>query len=319
MTKTITVFGATGVQGGGVVRALLKSPSQWKVRGVSRNIDSEKAKALTEHGVEMVSANFDDPESLTKAMDGTHAIFVTTNYWEHLFMHGNIRAGEIEYEQGVRLAQAASKCPTLEHYIWSTLPSATAATNGRVSVPHVDHKAKVDEYIKNSLPDLAKKTTFVWVAFYASNIAYYPPLIPAKLSTSSKHALIFPSPQSTVLPVAGDPSYNTGIYVHAILSHPEVSLPARYAVVQPDTMTCGEMLQLWGKVTGNDATYLQVSLEDFEALWPVLGQELGLQFQWNEAVPDWKIPGMLTDKDLGIEGQLIGTEEAFKNVRAAWE
>lgn len=76
---------------------------------------------------------------------------------------------EIEASQGINLAKAASKTPTLEHYIWSTLPDNQSISNGSCSVPHFESKHRVDEFIKKDKALLAK-TTFLWVTFYATNI-----------------------------------------------------------------------------------------------------------------------------------------------------
>jgi uncharacterized protein YbjT (DUF2867 family) len=67
MSKIIAVHGATGMQGGSVVKSLLKS--EWKVRAITRNISSDSAKALAAEGVEVVAANFDDEASLAKAYE----------------------------------------------------------------------------------------------------------------------------------------------------------------------------------------------------------------------------------------------------------
>lgn len=68
MSKTAVVFGSTGVQGGGVVQALLKD-GVYKVRGVTRNPESSNATALASQGVEMVRADYDDTDSLAKAIN----------------------------------------------------------------------------------------------------------------------------------------------------------------------------------------------------------------------------------------------------------
>lgn len=101
-----------------------------------------------------------------------------TQFWEYILQHGAEKAGETEYDQGVKLANAASRTPSLEHYIFATLPSASKATNGKIHVPHMDYKANVDVYIKEKLPELAKKTTFVWHGMYASNLAFFPNMKP---------------------------------------------------------------------------------------------------------------------------------------------
>lgn len=141
--KLITVFGATGKQGGSVVQAFLNDPklqSAWTVRGVSRNAESDSAKKLSAQGVEVVSvcpflffslsprcgvvtgvpptddhiqADLDDKPSLVKAMNGSFAVFAMTNYWEKMDM-------QLEIDQGKRLADAAKETG-VQHYIWSSL------------------------------------------------------------------------------------------------------------------------------------------------------------------------------------------------------
>lgn len=87
---------------------------------------------------------------------------------------GILQAQQTEIEQGIKIANAASRTTSLEHFIWSSLPSADETSSGKFKVPHCDSKAVVDEYIHSKLPELAQKTTFLWVGYYASNIAFGP-------------------------------------------------------------------------------------------------------------------------------------------------
>lgn len=115
---------------------------------------------------------------LSFSAKGAHAVFAVTQFWDYISANGAIKAGEIERRQAINLAEACAASTSLEHYIWSTLPSGAAATNGKVFVPHIEYKASVDEYIKDKLPELAKKTTFLWVGYYATNMASFPALKP---------------------------------------------------------------------------------------------------------------------------------------------
>ena len=81
MSRLITVFGATGAQGGSVVRAFL-AEGKFKVRGITRSVESKKAKELASQGVEMVQASLDEPESLRKAIAGSYGVFLLTNFWD---------------------------------------------------------------------------------------------------------------------------------------------------------------------------------------------------------------------------------------------
>lgn len=94
-------------------------------------------------------------------------------------------SGEKEAEQAKKLARAVSKTSSLEHYVWSTLPSAKAQTNGKFPVPHLDYKAEVDEWIRSDLPDLHKKTTYLVLGFYPNNFASFPNLKPFELVSAS--------------------------------------------------------------------------------------------------------------------------------------
>ena len=82
----------------------------------------------------------------------------------------------VETAQGINLAKAASATPTLKHYIWSTLPNGSKVSGGKYVVPHFEAKNKIDAYIKSD-PVLLPKTTFLWVAFFASNI-FFPMFTP---------------------------------------------------------------------------------------------------------------------------------------------
>ena len=257
--------------------------------------------------------------------------------------HAPDREGEIEYEQGIHMAEAAAATPTLEHYIWSTLPSGEIATGGKIRVPHADYKARVDEYIRQKLPDLAKKTTFLWMGFYATNLAYFPPLKPTYLvstfwasmrhsllgasllttsqATAKKHVWMHASSPQTILPINGEPSTNAGIYVRAILAQPQLTLPGRYVFIQTDPLSIADTMKLWSRITGKEGMTVEVSLEDCDKLWPAFGRELGLQLKFNEMVGDLSSTqkGVLGAADLGVEGEVVRLEESLRGMVGAWD
>lgn len=178
--KIIAVTGATGSQGGGVVNVMKNTPG-WKVRAITRNPSSEAAQKLAADSIEVVQASFDDELSLSKAFEGAHAIFAVTNWWEHLFQgKSQTEAGEIEEEQGMKIARAAAASKTLEHYIWSTTPSAKRMIKGpeKLLTPHMDYKANVDARIKSELPRLAAMTTYLYFGYYPQNMAFFPLIKP---------------------------------------------------------------------------------------------------------------------------------------------
>lgn len=157
----------------------MKSTPGWKIRAITRNTGSKAAQSLASEGIEVVEADFDHEESLIKAFADCHAVFAVTNWWEHLFAgKTQDEAGTIEQAQGITIANAAAKTPSLEHFIWSTTPSAERVSAGELRVPHMDYKANVDEYIRQELPDLAARTTYLYFGFYPQNLYWVPMLKP---------------------------------------------------------------------------------------------------------------------------------------------
>src|SRR6266511_3680876 len=126
--KLIAVIGATGQQGGGVLRAL-QARGQFKVRALTRNPD--KHRELAE---EVVEADVDKPETLKAAFEGAHGVFLVTNFREE---------GTDELKQATAAIRAAKDAGG-KHFIWSTLPDVEAISGGKFNVPHFTGKAKID-------------------------------------------------------------------------------------------------------------------------------------------------------------------------------
>ncbi|KAF2121230.1 hypothetical protein BDV96DRAFT_206571 [Lophiotrema nucula] len=318
MSKIIAVTGGTGAQGGGVANIMLKTPG-WKVRVITRNADGEKAKALVAQGAEVVQADFNDEDSLVKAFEGVHAIFAVTNFWEALFT-GNTQqqAGEIEEEQSMKLARAATKTSTLEHYIWSTLPGAKNMTDGKIEVPHLDYKANVDARIKSELPQLANKTTYLFFGYYPSNMAFFPFLKPIEVPGTGKWIQILPTPSTATIPITGDMTITPGTWVRQILANGSKTF-GKYAIVASEILTFGELLEIWSQVSGREGAYLETTLDDFAKVWGVAGAEMGAQLKFGEVITDWgtNYPGLISKEDLGItEDDAPGAKKALEALKS---
>jgi uncharacterized protein YbjT (DUF2867 family) len=170
--KIIAVVGATGAQGGSLVRAILAdTESEFTPRAITRNPDSDKAKALAKAGAEVVRADIDDGASLERAFDGAHGAFLVTNFWEHF-------SPEREYAQAGNMARAAKKA-AVKHVIWSTLEDTRKQVpleddrmptlQGKYKVPHFDAKGEADQIFR----DLGLPTTFLQTSFYWENFIYF--------------------------------------------------------------------------------------------------------------------------------------------------
>jgi uncharacterized protein YbjT (DUF2867 family) len=153
----------------------MKKNPGWKVRAITRNPDSDAARKLTAEGIEVVKADFEDEASLRVAFEGAHAVFAVTNWWEALFQgKSQHESGEIEERHGMNLARAAAATRTVDHYIWSTTPSAKRRFWGKLEAPHMDYKANVDRRIQAELPQLAAITTYLYFGYYPQNMAFFP-------------------------------------------------------------------------------------------------------------------------------------------------
>ena len=171
--KIIAVTGATGTQGGGLVRAILADPnSGFAVRAITRDPNKDSAKALAAAGAEVVKGDLDDAESLKKAFAGAYGVYGVTNFWEHF-------SGEKEKAQAKNIADAA-KAAGVKHVIWSTLEDTRKLMSsddkrmpilqGKYRVPHFDAKAEADEYFKG-LPATLLVTSFYWDNLYLFGLA----------------------------------------------------------------------------------------------------------------------------------------------------
>ena len=176
--KLIAVVGATGSQGGGLVRAILADAGQeFAVRALTRDPESAKAKELAAAGAEVVKADLDDEASVRKAFDGAYGAFVVTNYWAPRTPEEEAArtAAEMELEQAANAARAA-KDAGLEHVIWSTLEDTRphfgegdrvpSVDDGRYKVPHFDAKGEANElFTQYGVPTTFLQTTFFYEAF----------------------------------------------------------------------------------------------------------------------------------------------------------
>jgi uncharacterized protein YbjT (DUF2867 family) len=171
-SKIIAVVGATGAQGSGLVRAILADPTGgFRARALTRQPESEKAKALVAAGAEVVAADLDDAASLGPAFAGAYGAFCLTNFWEHF-------SPERELAQAANMARAA-KAAGLQHVIWSTLEDTRKwvplsddrmpTLMGKYKVPHFDAKGEADQLFR----DQGVPTSFLLTSFYWDNLIHF--------------------------------------------------------------------------------------------------------------------------------------------------
>ena len=164
--KILTIFGATGNQGGSVVNAILNSPklsSEFGLRGITRDANSSKAKALASKGVELAEANLDNAGSIKKALEGSYGVFAVTDYWITTIK-------EDEENQGRNIVDACI-ATGVKHLVWSSLPNVTKLTDGVLSnVEHFDSKAWVAEYAASKKGESGLIVSNFMPGFFMSNL-----------------------------------------------------------------------------------------------------------------------------------------------------
>ena len=170
--KIIAVAGATGSQGSGLVHAILNDArGEFTVRALTRDVTSEKAKALAANGAEVVAADVDNVESLKRAFAGAYGAYCVTFFWNHL-------SPEREEASAGNMA-AAAKHAVLQHVIWSTLEDTRTLVPltdnrmptllGKYKVPHFDAKGESNHLFS----DLGLPVTFLITSFYWENFIYF--------------------------------------------------------------------------------------------------------------------------------------------------
>ncbi|RAH79474.1 NAD(P)-binding protein [Aspergillus japonicus CBS 114.51] len=321
MTKTITIIGATGTQGGSVVNALLSTPSTYTtIRAITRHPTSAAAQTLAAKDVQLIPADLHDPTSLQTAFAGTHALFAVTNFFEALPTHGVDGAMALETQLGTNIATAAAATPTLEHFVWSTLPDSAANSAGAVVVPYYESKRRVDAFIAETLPGLWAKTTFLWVGWYSANMLL-PCFLPMRVRGAADDGFLMLTniDPATRVPVAGDERVNVGLFVRAILETPDRTLPGRVVAAITEYRALRDVVGAFGRATGVKVRCVQVGREDYRALWPGLAELMDVSHYYFQVTDgrSFTVVGreeeVLGAEDLGVEG-LVGLEEAFAGV-----
>jgi uncharacterized protein YbjT (DUF2867 family) len=154
--KTILVMGATGQQGGAVLRHLYAQG--WKLRAFTRDADKPSAKEIEHMGIEVYEGDYKDNASLYRALDGVYGVFCVTTPFEEGF--------EEEVSQGVAMADAAL-ASGVQHFVYSSVGSADRDTG----IPHFDGKYKVERYIREiGLPATIVRPVYLMDNFWYPNL-----------------------------------------------------------------------------------------------------------------------------------------------------
>jgi uncharacterized protein YbjT (DUF2867 family) len=270
--KVIAVVGATGAQGGGLVRAILADKdSRFTARAITRNVNSDKAKALAASGAEVVAANVDDEASLRRAFEGAYGAFCVTFFWDHL---------SVEREQAEAAAMArAAKATGVQHVIWSTLDDTRKfiplddprmpTLHGKYKVPHFDGKGEADQYFR----DAGVPTTFLLTVFYWDNFIYFG--AGPKAGPDGTLALTMPMGDKKLPSMAAE---DIGKCAYGIFQRPD--LIGRTVGIAGGHLTGEQMAAGMSKALGVPVRYTDVPPEVYRSFGFPGADDMGNMFQF---------------------------------------
>ncbi len=278
--KIIAVIGATGAQGGGLVRAILADRSgSFAVRAVTRDPDSEKAQALRAAGAEVVAADADNPATLGRAFAGGHGAFLLTNFWEHF-------SPERELTQARNMAEAV-KDAGVQHVIWSTLEDTRKwvpleddrmpTLMGKYKVPHFDAKGEADEIFR----ELGVPTTFLLTAFYWENLIHFG--AGPQRTPDGGLAITFPLDDKPLSSIAVD---DIGKCAYAIFKRGRDFI-SKTVGIAGEHLTGKQMAQALTQALGQEVRYNNVPPEVYRSFGFPGADDLGNMFQFKRDFNDY--------------------------------
>lgn len=271
--KIIAVVGATGAQGSGLCRAILNDKiGGFRVRALTRNPGSDKAKELARLGAEVVAADVDDEKSLEKAFRGAYGAFCVTFFWEHF-------SPEKEYAHAAAMARAARHAG-LKHVIWSTLEDTRRwipinddrmpTLMGKYKVPHFDAKGEADRVFT----DLGLPVTFLPTSFYWENLIYFG--MGPKRGADGKLEITFPMGDKKLPGVASE---DIGKCAYSIFKKGSEFI-GKTVGIAGEHLTGTQMADALTKALGQEVRYRDIPPEVYRSLGFPGADDLGNMFQF---------------------------------------
>lgn len=271
--KIIAVVGATGAQGGGLVRAILSDPDhEYHVRAITRDVNSDKAKELVKMGAEVVSADLDDINSIKKAFHGAYGAFCVTFFWDHF-------SPEKEKNHAMAMAEA-SKSEGVKHIIWSTLDDTRKfiplednrmpTLQGKYKVPHFDAKGESNHFFT----DLGLPVTHLNTVFYWDNFIYFG-LGPRK-GPDGKLAITLPMGDKRLPGIAAS---DIGKCALGVFKAGEKYIGKTIGICG-EQLTGEQMAEGFGKVLGEEVVYNEVTPEIYRSFDFPGADDMGNMFQF---------------------------------------
>ncbi|KAJ7436879.1 NAD(P)-binding protein [Mycena galericulata] len=247
----VAVVGATGVQGGSVVRALADSDKAYRVRGFTRDGAKPASHELAALGVAVVVISFvvDNQDAVYKAFVGADYAFLVTTFWEHLDTEREIAEGKLLID--------AAKAAGVAGIVWAGLSSVTKLSGGKYThVWQFDGKAIVTAYGRQAGVPFVD----VQAGTYTSNFLA-PPFASVK-NPDGSFVLQYPVKPGTVAPLI-DAAQDYGLFVRHVLELP-VFPDGGELVAYGETITVEQLAEQWSQGTGKKIALQPISSEAFK-------------------------------------------------------
>jgi uncharacterized protein YbjT (DUF2867 family) len=261
--RTVLVTGATGRQGGAVIRHML--PKGWKLRALTRNPDGHEAQALASQGIEVMRGDLEDPDSIARAAIGAYGIYSVQDFWAV--------GAKREVQQGKNVANAAKKAE-IKHFVYSSVGGAERKTQ----IPHWESKWEVENYIRQlGLPATVIRPVSFMETYYIDQVEIG--ILKGKLAD----------------PIRGDKPYQTiatddiGAFVALAFERPSEFIGKALEIAGSE-LTNVEAAKVFSQVLGKPVKFQRIPLPVVRLL---LGKEFHAMFRWfNEAGYQADIPGL---------------------------
>ncbi len=270
--QVIAVVGATGAQGGGLVRAIAADKSgRYVARAITRDKSSDKAKALAALGAEVVSADVDDEASVRRAFEGCYGAYCVTFFWAHF-------SADKEIAEAGAMARAA-KAAGVKHVIWSTLEDTRRfvplsdnrmpTLHGKYKVPHYDGKGEANQMFV----DVGVPTTMFNTSFYWDNMIYFG--VGPKKGPDGVLTLTLPMGDKKLPGIAAE---DIGKCAFGVFKRPE--LIDKSVWVAGDHVTGADMAKQLGDALGKEIRYFSPPFEVYRGFGFPGADDLGNMFQF---------------------------------------
>ena len=304
--KIIAVVGATGAQGGGLVRAILADEGgPFRPRALTRDVNSPKAKALAAAGAEVVTADLDDPATLRRAFEGAHGAYCVTFFWHHF-------SPEKELAQAASMAEAA-KQTGVTHLIWSTLDDTRRfvpldddrmpTLMGKYKVPHFDAKGEADGlFTRAGVP-----TTFLLTSFYWDNFIFFGS--GPKRGPDGNLALVMPMGDKKLPAIAAE---DIGKCAYGIFKRGK-QLIGKTVGIAGEHLSGEEMAAKLTGALGEKVTYQDVPPEVFRSFGFPGADDLGNMFQFKRDFNDYFRGARSVEFSRSLNPELQSLDQWLKN------